>query len=67
MKLKNTSKNLELEKESKTLQTEKQDTYSGSRMLTESEIEQLRKETREYRKAIKPMLEKALAPLINKE
>ena len=67
MKSKNTSKNLELENGSKTSPMETLDTYSGSRMLTESEIEQLRKETREYRKAIKPMLEKALAPLINKE
>ena len=67
MKLKNTSKNLELEKESKTLQTERQDTYSGSRMLTESEIEHLIKSTEEFQKEIRPMLEKALAPLINKE
>lgn len=66
MKLKNTSKNLELEKESKTLQTERQDTYSGSRMLTESEIEQLIKSTEEFQKEIRPILEKELAKYIVK-
>lgn len=58
MKSKNTSKSTELEKESKTLQTEKQDTYSGSRMLSESEIEQLIKSTEEFQKEIRPILEK---------
>ena len=66
MKLKKTSKNLELENESKTLQTEKQDTYSGSRMLTESEIEHLIKSTEEFQKEIRPILEKELAKYIVK-
>lgn len=66
MKLKNTSKNLELENGSKTLQTEKQDTYSGSRMLTESEIEHLIKSTEEFQKEIRPILEKELAKYIVK-
>lgn len=66
MKLKNTSKNLELENGSKTLQTERQDTYSGSRMLTESEIEHLIKSTEEFQKEIRPILEKELAKYIVK-
>ena len=66
MKSKNTSKSTELEKESKTLQTERQDTYSGSRMLTESEIEHLIKSTEEFQKEIRPILEKELAKYIVK-
>ena len=66
MKLKNTSKNLELENGSKTSQTERQDTYSGSRMLTESEIEHLIKSTEEFQKEIRPILEKELAKYIVK-
>jgi len=66
MKLKNTSKNLELEKESKTSPMEKLDTYSGSRMLTESEIEHLIKSTEEFQKEIRPILEKELAKYIVK-
>lgn len=66
MKLKNTSKNLELENGSKTSPMEKLDTYSGSRMLTESEIEQLIKSTEEFQKEIRPILEKELAKYIVK-
>jgi len=66
MKLKNTSKNLELENGSKTSPMEKQDTYSGSRMLTESEIEHLIKSTEEFQKEIRPILEKELAKYIVK-
>lgn len=66
MKLKNTSKNLELENGSKTSPMEKQDTNSGSRMLTESEIEQLIKSTEEFQKEIRPILEKELAKYIVK-
>ncbi len=66
MKLKNTSKNLELENGSKTSPMEKLDTYSGSRMLTESEIEHLIKSTEEFQKEIRPILEKELAKYIVK-